>query len=289
MTTILLKMVEDGDVSLDDLVAKFFPDLPEADNVTLRMLATSTSGYADFVTTAEFNDAFEADPFREWEPAELIAIAMAQPTVFAPGTSWAFSDTNFVLLGEILAKASGKPYGKLIQSMIFDEVGMRSTDHTTSSAIPNPALHAYSNERGKYEEATYWSPSWVTYAATVTSNLADMGKWARAAGEGTLLSKRSHELQVGDENVGLGPLTEQTHYGMGALITHDWILANPQLDGYTGVVSYLPPKKVAVVVSATLTDEGDIANQYAALIFNRIAEIVSPANAPNISVCPRGC
>jgi hypothetical protein len=55
----------------------------------------------------------------------------------------------------------------------------------------------------------------VTNAGNVVSNLADMGKWARALGEGTLLWKRSHDLQVGDQNVGLGPLTADTYDGLG--------------------------------------------------------------------------
>lgn len=288
MTTALLRMVDDGDLSLDDPVAKWFPGLPGADAVTVRMLASSTSGYADFVTTQEFNTAFEGDPFRQWTPDEAIAIAMKQPAVFAPGTSWAFSDTNFVLLGEIMAKASGMPYGKLIRSLVLDEVGMRGTRYTTTTAIPFPVLHAYSNERGKYEETTYWTTSEFTYSATLTSNLADLGRFARVLGEGSLLTEKSHELQVGDGNVGLGPLTAEGTYGMGALIAHDWILVNPQNNGYTGVVSYFPEKNAAVVVFATFKPAGDIGTHYAGIVFNRLGEILAPDSPPNISVCPRG-
>jgi D-alanyl-D-alanine carboxypeptidase len=288
MTTALLRMVDRGDLSVDDPVAKWFPDLPEADAVTLRMLASSTSGYADFVTTEEFGTAFDANPFRQWTPAEVLAIAMKQPPLFAPGTSWAFSDTNFVLLGEIMAKASGMPYGRLIRSLVLDPVRMRGTRYTTTSAIPSPVLHAYSNERGKYEEATYWSPSWATHAATLTSNLSDMGRFARALGEGSLLTEESHELQVGDGNVGLGPLTEERTYGMGVGISHGWIAANPQVDGYTGIVSYYPPKKAAVVVFAAFAPGGDIGTHYAGIVFNRIGEILAPESPPNLTTCPRG-
>ena len=288
MTTALLRMVDEGDLSLDDPVAKWFPDLPEADAVTVRMLASSTSGYADFVTTEEFDSAFEADPFRKWTPDEVLAIAMKQPPVFAPGTSWAFSDTNFVLLGEIMTKAGGMAYGKLIRSLVLDDVGMPGTRYTTTTAIPFPVLHAYSNERGKYEETTYWTTSPFTYSATLTSNLADMGRFARALGEGSLLTEESYELQVGDGNVGLGPLTEELTYGMGVGIAHNWILANPQNNGWTGIVSYLPQKKAAIVVFATFAPAGDIGTHYAGKVFNRIGEIVAPDSPPNLTVCPRG-
>ena len=162
MTTMLLELVDQGKLSLDDPVSKWFPDLPSADQVTLDMLGSSTSGYADFVTTQEFNDKFESDPFQFWTPDEVLAIAMKQPMTFAPGTSWGFSDTNFVLLGNILEKATGTPYGDLVQKLVFDKAGLKNTTYTTSAAIPDPTLHAYSNERGKYEETTYWSPSWAT-------------------------------------------------------------------------------------------------------------------------------
>jgi D-alanyl-D-alanine carboxypeptidase len=288
MTTAFLRMVDERVLSLDDPVARWFPELPSADAVTVRMLASSTSGYADFVTTEEFGTAFEADPFRFWTPDEVLAIAMKQPPVFAPGTSWASSDTNFVLLGEIMAKAGGMPYAKLVRSLVLDPLRMAGTRYTTTTAIPSPVLHVYSNERGKYEEATYWSSSWVTNAVTLTSNLADMGRFARALGEGSLLTERSHELQVGDANVGLGSLTEERTYGMGVGISHGWIVANPQVNGYTGVVSYLPQRKAAVVVFASFAPGGDIGTHYAGIVFNRIGQIVAPESPPNIPTCPRG-
>lgn len=287
--TILLSLVDDGVLSLDDTVSEYFPDLPNADTVTVEMLARSTSGYQDFVTTPAFSAQFEADPFKFWTPEETLDIAMANPPLFAPGTSWAFSDTNFVLLGRVLEEASGKPYEELIQEIIFDEVGMPESDFTTSAAIPEPTLHVYSNERGNYEEATYWSPSWVTFGATATSDLADMGKWTRALGEGDLLSKKSHDLQVGDENVGLGPLTEATHYGMGVLIAQEWILTNPQVDGYTGVIAYFPAEQLAVVIYASFAQGGEISVQYAAEVYNALTAVLTPDNQPELQTCPRGC
>ena len=93
---------------------------------------------------------------------------------------------------------------------------------------------------------------------------------------------------MGDANVGLGPLTEELHYGMGVGIANNWIAANPQNNGYTGIVSYLPQKKAAVVVFATFSPGGDIGTHYAGIVFNRIGEIVAPDSPPNIPVCPRG-
>jgi D-alanyl-D-alanine carboxypeptidase len=269
-------------------VSKWFPQYPNADKVTLQMLASSTSGYPDFVTSDEFVKRFEADPFQFWTPEETLDIAMKLPMVFEPGTSWAFSDTNFVLLGQVITKATGTPYEKLIKENVYDKVGMPNTRYSTGATIPEPTLHAYSNERGVYEETTYWSPSWVTYGATATSTLDDLARFSTAWGKGTLLSKQSHELQTGPENVGKGPLTANFYYSMGSANANGWTLTNPQADGYTGVISYFPPKKATVVVYATFRQGGDSTVQYAGIVFNEMAAIIAPDNPPNISTCPRG-
>ena len=289
MGTLLLRMVDEGKVRLDEPVSKWYPNLPEADQVTLQMLGSNTTGYADYATTQEFNTRLHANPFQHWQPDELLDIAMRQPTLFPPGTSWAFSDTNTMLLGQILEKVSGKPYADLVKAQILDPVGMANTSYPSTSAIPDPVLHSYTNERGMYEEATFWSPSDFPNNGSVVTTLADLGKWTRALGKGTLLSKRSYDLQVGDQNVGLGPLTADFHYGVGVAYAKGWIFTNPQFDGYTGVIGYLPAKKTAVVVASTFAPKGDISVQYGAAVFDRIAETVSPANAPHLTVCPRGC
>jgi D-alanyl-D-alanine carboxypeptidase len=163
-----------------------------------------------------------------------------------------------------------------VKAQILDRVGMANTSFPTTSAIPAPVLHSYTNERGNYEEATFWSASDFPNNGSVVTTLDDLGKWTRALGTGSLLWKRSYHLQVGDQNVGLGPLTELTHYGVGVIISHDWIYTNPQCDGYTGVIGYLPAKKATVVVAGTFTPKGDISVHYGAAVFNRIAEILSP-------------
>ena len=277
MTTLLLQMVDHRKISLDDTVAKWYPDFPEADQVTVRMLASSTSGYGDYVTSDAWSDKFEADPFQRWTATELLDIAKTLPPLFPPGTSWAFSDTNFLLLGQILQQDGGKPYPSLARTTILDPLHMDQTRYSTTAAIPEPVLHAYSNERGKFEEVTYWSPSWAPNMGNGTSDVNDMLTWSRALGTGQVLTKRSHRLQTGDQNVGLGPLTEKTHYGMGAVITNDWIFTNPQVDGYNSVVAYLPERQVAVTVAQQYIPHAgdDRACRYAGIGFNRLAESIA--------------
>jgi len=286
-TTLLLQLVDEGRLSLDDPLSKWFPSLPGARQVTVGMLARSVSGYADYVTTKRFEKRFNADPFRRWRVAELLRLAFSRPPLFAPGTSWAFSDTNFVLLGKVLRRVTGEPVARLLRRRILGKLGLRQTAMRTHSHIPRPVMHGYDRRHGRYEDTTSWSPSWARYTGDMTSTLGDMGRWARALGAGSLLSARSHALQVGPQNVGLGPLTPNRYYAMGLAVSNGWIAVNPQLIGYNGVVSYLPSKRIAVVVFTTQGPKANPSVAYASAIYNRIGTLLAPMRPPNLPVCPR--
>ena len=281
-TTLLLKYVDDGRLSLDDPVSTWFPSLPRADRVTLAMLAGSTSGYADYVTTESFGKAYHANPFRQFDPERLIELGTSQPAVFPPGTSWAFSDTNFMLLGAILTKAEGKPLGGQLREEILDPLALDQTAMQGTAQVPFPTLHGYDPERGDYQDSTFWSPSWATYTGNMTSDLADLGKWAPALGTGSLLSKESHERQVGPGLVGLGPLTSNRYYGMGVGVASSWIIANPHCAGYNGLLAYYPPKKIAVVIFSTPGMGNPDGINYSQAIFVKVTKLLTPYAVPDI-------
>ena len=255
--------------------------------MTLGMLARSVSGYSDYVTTPRFERAFDANPFRSWRPSEIIRIAFTRPPLFAPGTSWAFSDTNFVLLGEVLRRVGGMRVERLLRRQILSRLGLRETEMRSDSNVPAPVMHAYTEERGRYEDSTHWSSSWDPYTGNMISTLGDLGRWARALGSGSLLSPQSHALQIGPQNVGLGVLTASMYYAMGIGVTNGWVVANPQLTGYNGAVSYLPSKRTAVVVFTTQGPKGRPSVAYASAIFNRLGALLAPEQPPTLQVCPR--
>jgi D-alanyl-D-alanine carboxypeptidase len=182
--TLLLRMADQHKVGLDDPAGKWYPHLPNAHAVTLRMLANSSSGYNDFVTTPAFSKAFSKNPFRQWRPDELIAIAMSKPPLFRPGTSWAFSDTNATILGQILQRVGGKPLGVLYRENLFSKLGMSQTRANPNAIVPAPVLHGYENSRGVYEDSTNWTRTWVPGASNVTSTVGDLGRWVRGYGLG---------------------------------------------------------------------------------------------------------
>jgi D-alanyl-D-alanine carboxypeptidase len=282
-TTLLLQYVEQGRVSLNDPLSKWFPSLPGSHQVTLGMLARSTSGYAHYVTNPRFVKALYADPFKHWTPRQLINYGVSERRLFAPGTSWAFSDTNFVLLGEVLRRVGGRPLPQLLRAQIFDKLGLRHTANSTNSHMPSPVLHGYDSERGLYEDATFWNPSWTTNCGNSYSTLGDLGKWARALGSGSLLSPASHALQVGPQNVGLGPFkSDKFYYAMGLGVSNGWVLTDPRIPGYSGVIAYLPSKKIAIVIFSSPGPKDVVGVSYAQRIFNRIGPLLAPDQPPHL-------
>jgi Beta-lactamase len=110
MSTMLLEPVDQGKVNLDDKLSRFYPDLPEADHITLRNLATMTSGYADYVYEPEVLHGIKLNPFRHWTSQELIHIGISKPMMFQPGTNFGYSHTKYVILGGVLEKITGMPW-----------------------------------------------------------------------------------------------------------------------------------------------------------------------------------
>jgi D-alanyl-D-alanine carboxypeptidase len=279
-TTRLLQLVEDGKLTLDDPISTWFPALPRADDITVRMLATSTSGYAHYVNVPEFIDAYHADVFASWRPEQLIEIGTSQPMLFEPGTQWLFSDTNFVILGEIIRKVGGTSVSNQIERSILDPLGMRDTNMTATAVTPPPVLHSYTDERGPWEDATFWSPTWTPYAGNMTSTLDDLGRWARALGSGSLLSKASHEIQTTPAPDGLGKFSDGVTYVFGTAVTNGWVFAAPGLLGITGVVANLPAEGLTVVIFTSSSPSSPEGTHYAAAMFNEVGEILAPEHAP---------
>ena len=307
MSTLLLQLVDQKVVSLDDKLSGWLPNLPDAERVTLRMLANMTAGYPDYVQNAQFVKAFYADPFRQWTPQEKIAIGLSTPRLFEPGTNWDYAHTNYVILGLALEKITGKPLATLLQENILGPLNLKNTQSFQTALIPEPVLHAFSSERREalgitpathfYEESTYWNPSWtLARGAIQTTNIYDMTATAVAVGEGTLLSPKSHQAQVGPDLLGFGSplegcpachtLDNVYNYGLGVVLSGSWILQNPLFGGYGAVEAYLPSKKIAIAVVTTygegsFDEKGNYENASQA-IFKAIGAYLAPEDPPLI-------
>lgn len=308
VSTLLLLLVDEGVVSLDDKLSTWLPDFPHADQVTLGQLAQMTSGYPDYVLgNEEFNTMEYEDPFRQWEPEELLAFIEADPLLYEPGTNWNYAHTNYVLLGLALEEILGQPVDEALEERVLGPLGLDNTTDPGTPAIPEPVLHAFTSERRAdlgipagvrfYEESTFWNPSWtITRGAIQTTNIYDMNETARAIGSGELLSEESYELMVSTDLRGQTteiegcatcfPQSEGYSYGLGIVTTGDWLVQNPLFAGEAGAFGYLPSQDVAIAVAVTFTedafDEEGAYSNAADTLWRLIGELIVPDDPPPI-------
>jgi CubicO group peptidase (beta-lactamase class C family) len=280
-TTVLLQQVEKGTLALDDKLSEYLPDVPGADQVTLDELAHSTTGYPHFPSDPEFQPRFYADPFADFPVDDLVTYGTQNGTQFEPGTDWQFSDTNILLLGLALEKATGESMEQLVREGILDPLGMDDTTSYLSPDLDPPVLHSYTDERGPWEEGTFWNPSWIQWIGGWGSNQDDIRTFIEAIGTGSLVSPASHEAQLAPVNVGLGTNTDARYYAMGISIVNDWLLTAPGLQGLHASIGYLPSQKLTVVIYFTRTPEYDVANR-STLIFEPLSSIIAPENAVDL-------
>lgn len=306
VSTLLLRLVDQGKVSLDNKLSTWLPDVPHSDRVTLGQLAQMTSGYVDYVIgNTEFSKALYEDPFRQWEPDQLLGFATSKPLLYEPGTNWNYAHTNYVLLGKALEKATGEQMPQLLADEVLKPLGLTNTANSFTPQIPAPVLHAFTSERREalqipsgtpfYEESTFWNPSWtITHGAIQTTNIYDMEATAAGIGSGKLLSKESYELMTSTDLRGkthpqagcttCAELNEGYTYDLGIVISGEWLLQNPLFAGQAGVAAYLPPKDIAIAVAVTYLPEafdehGDYVNA-ADELFRKIGAELAPDEAP---------
>lgn len=272
----LLQFTEEGVFTLDDPISKWRPDLPNSGKVTLRMLANCTAGYPDYVPVEAFVQAVEADVFREWTDDELVSIALEQPFPYEPGKGWNYSHTNFVILGGILEQIAKKPLSELFQERILSPLGLKQSFYGLTPAIDPPVLHAFTGERGVYEDSTFWNPAWTGPSGRMVSTVPEVARIAMALAGPGLLSEKSRGEMVAPDTVGIGAITAEKYYGLGVGVMSGWIVQNPNMNGFHTFMATLPDNEVTIVVTSTVADGYDGGPAPSTDLFRKIAALVAP-------------
>lgn len=282
LSTVLLQLDGEGGLGLDEPIAKWLPDFPRADQITPRMLASSTSGVSDYVTNPNFLKQFYANPFTGFTSEQLFALANERPPLFEPGTSFAYAHSDLVLLGEVLQKATGEPLADLLQERILDPLAMCDSTVVLTSQISEPYLHAYTNERGVFEDSTFWNPTAFLHSGNMTTTVADVATWIRALADGQLLSEQQHEAMMAPSTAGLGGLTDNKFFAYGVAHDGDWLFMNPAYAGYNGVVYYDTQTQTLVIAYVTLGPTSNANTDNALSLGKEIATLLVPDRPPQV-------
>lgn len=277
MSTLLLMLVEQGRISLDDKISRWLPHLLAADTVTVRMLVANTAGYPDYVRVGDILKAVLAAPFRTFSDAELINYSVRDGKMkFAPGTSQQYSHTDNVILGQVIERATGQSMQELYDKYIFGPMAMRNTQFPVNQEIPGPVLHAFTMDRGIYEDCTYWNPSWGSTPGLPISDLHDLGKWGPILGTGRLLSMADFRQQIAPTEVGKGKNRPDLYFAYGFVVANGWLVQNPSINGYSSGFGYNLGTGVTIVVAATKTESTPTAGS-AFDILRDVVKYVTPA------------
>jgi len=243
--TAVLILVDEGKVRLDTPIATYLPEynIPNGNRITVRMLGNMTSGLFDYASDPAFFDPLLASSGYSYAytPGELLAVSFRHVPNFEPGAMWDYCNTNFVLLGLLLEKVTGKPAKQVIQEKVIQPMGLTHTYWPDAGAQTAPYTHGYTSYFGNTVDATNWNPSWADTAGILISTFADMKIWAKAVAEGTLLSKQmqAERFKWGADNV---------HYGFGVTLAWSWIGHAGTIFGYNSHVLYNAEKKITYIV-----------------------------------------
>lgn len=195
----IMLLVHDGKIRYDETMAQLFPDFPDYGKaITIRNLLNHTSGlpdYEDLMQAAEKSNGLLWSPEKQIQDAEVLELLKKEKNgKFAPGTSWSYSNSGYVILGLIVAKASGKSYGEFLRERIFAPLKMNHTVvyQKEKNEVANRAF-GHSMKNGALKETDQSSTSATLGDGGIYSNLEDLAKWDDALRDHTLL--REKEMQ----------------------------------------------------------------------------------------------
>lgn len=236
-TVVLLQLVEEGELELDKPVNTYLPGLLPDDRITVRHLLTHRSGLADYTNAMFANTVpgFEAVRNRVFSYQELVDLSLSEPRTTEPGVSYKYSNANFVVVGMLIEKATGRPVADAYERRIFKPLHL----HKTSYVHPDTrikGLHArgylHPDEAGgALVDSTEQTVSWAQSAGAVISNPADLNTFTSALMRGRLLSPAMMEAMT---TVTPTDTTNTRFYGLG-LRRYD-LSCGTQVYGHTGTV-----------------------------------------------------
>jgi D-alanyl-D-alanine carboxypeptidase len=260
-----LQLVRQARLSLDDPLSKFLPALPNATSITVRELLDQTSGLHNYPNPREHKWPSKGPV----PPSALFAFFAEDKSDFNPGTKWAYSNTNYAALAEIVARTTGKPYGTVLAENIFDPLGMTASGYGFASQRPSDATPAE-------PRSTAWTPEServtldVPYGAGgIISTPHDMATWDSALLGDSFIDDATRKLLWEPGRLSNGA---HTAYGMGFVIDrmdgHRMVWHNGSVARAGGFCynALFPQDGLAVVV---LTNSGKMQTESAARAIDR--------------------
>lgn len=277
----VLRLVEQGRLSLDDRLEKFFPQMPNAPSITLTQMLNHTSGLANYTDKIDFLLRVT----RQTTPEEIIEWFQKDPPIFTPGEKFAYCNTGYFLLGEIVRQVSGDSLADFLRKEFFEPLEMRETGIYDNADPPAQMASGYDLLDTEITPALDWNMVWAGGAGAMYSTAEDLYRWNEALFGGRVVSPELLKLAI--QPVELPPGADGLEYGFGLMISQHRRIPKIHhgggLNGWTSELAWFPEQRCTIVVltnrsafdSAELSPSG-IAAKFADLLLAESIQAVPP-------------
>jgi D-alanyl-D-alanine carboxypeptidase len=278
----ILLLQQEGKLSLDDPVSKYVPGLTRGDEVTIREILSHTSGYEDYWP----EDYVMVTLMKPGTPQEILDNWGKKPLNFDPGTQWQYSNTNYVIAGQIVEKVTGEPLMKFLTEHIFRPLDMKSVWNSDQDALTHSdPTGYYRHALGPLRPAPAEGRGWMFAAGELAMTPHDLALWDQSLLSQSLLSSESYKEMFAAVKLKNGT---DTHYGLGeevgSLDGHKVIEHSGEVSGFVSDNEVLIDSNAAVAV-LTNQDAVDAAVSIAHLIAPVIAGYpLSPAEQQALDI-----
>jgi D-alanyl-D-alanine carboxypeptidase len=208
---LVMDLVERGKLSLGTKLAKFYPGLPKASAITIRMLLGHRAGFNEYFDDPAIANKIENDPGHGWTRREVLK--GITKTRFAPGSKHEYSNSGYVVLGGVIEKVTGKGFARVFRARIRDELAMTNSIPEYRPGQSFRFAHPYTGPKGDLQDmfvpglgvaADYWGPVWTDGGLATTA--IDLARFGDGLFAGDLLKARTVEkmTSLGDDGYGFG-------------------------------------------------------------------------------------
>lgn len=193
----VLKLADQGKLSVDDRLSKYYPAFPRGEEVTLRQLLAHTSGISNYTGNGFFIESAR----REWPTDAMVSFIAGQKQVygFEPGSAWSYSNSGYILLGGVVEKVSGQSFAAFLKTEILNPLGLRDTAIDDLEAIVPGRARGYDKPKDAgsgFTNAKFLSMSAASAAGAMRSTASDLLKWHTALFDGRVLKPASLALMT---------------------------------------------------------------------------------------------
>ena len=246
--TALLRLVDRGDVGLDDPISQYVEGVPGGEDISLRQLAAMTSGLPDYTDSPVVRAALGEDPTRVWTDRELIDAAFVLPSKFAPGAEYSYTNVNTILLGMVVEAVTGKPFRDALRQLVLRPLKLSDTSYAPGEPIPDPHALSYDvdPDTGETTRVDVDTSAFST-AGGITSTIDDLRVWVESLATGSLLEKSTQSQRLAAARLATdGPVYDR--YGLGIGEIDGWWGHTGQGLGYQAAAFHDPVDDATIVV-----------------------------------------